>query len=115
MHADKSFTSDQVFDSLVGSSIGKSTVYRIIASLAEAGILRRERDGDEGKYTYQLIECKGCHEHLHLKCRECGKLVHLDEKISSSLGESLKSAVGFSLDESTMLYGKCESCLEVKR
>ena len=109
-HSDKSFTPDQVFDGVSDSGIGKSTVYRITASLAEAGILRRERDGGGGKYTYQLIKCGDCHEHLHLKCRECGKLVHLDEKLSHALGASLKSNAGFSLDESTLLYGRCESC-----
>ena len=104
-HADKSFTPDEVYEGVCFAGIGKSTVYRITASLAEAGILRRERDGRGGKCTYQLIQCHDCHEHLHLKCRECGRLVHLDESISTALGESLKSTIGFSLDESTMLYG----------
>ena len=103
---DKSFTADQVFASLEG--IGKSSVYRIIAALADEGILKREQDGR--KCAYRLPAYSGCHEHLHLKCRECGRLLHLDEEISHALEDKLKSSVGFSLDESTLLYGKCESC-----
>ena len=107
---DESFTAEEVFLCLSGS--GHSSVYRIIATLAEEGVLKREQEGRKTKY--RLPACEGCHEHLHLKCRECGRLVHLDEEISHALENKLRESIGFSLDESALLYGKCESCKAAK-
>lgn len=109
-HSDESFTLDRVCEALCPSGIGKSSVYRIAATLAEDGILKRTQDGSGGKSSYQLMECGGCREHLHLKCRECGRVVHLDEEISHALEERLISTAGFRLEQSAMLYGRCEEC-----
>ena len=114
-HPDESFTLDRVYEGVCGSGIGKSSVYRIAATLAEEGVLRKEPDGEGGRMSYQLIGCSECHEHLHLKCRECGRLVHLDEEASHALEQRLISSAGFRLDESALIYGKCESCSSQSR
>ena len=109
-NADKSFTADELISEICDGGSGKSTVYRIIASLCEGGMLRKTQDGDNGKCSYQLIDCHSCHSHLHLKCRDCGKLVHLEGAVSRELERALRETQGFELDESTMIYGRCESC-----
>lgn len=113
-HPDKSFTLDSVIEALQGAGIGKSTVYRLASALTEEGILRKARDGIGRKSTYQLVDCHDCHSHFHLKCRMCGRLVHLDEELSHRLEERVMSEAGFLLDDSTLLYGRCESCSALK-
>ena len=38
-------------------------------------LLHIHRDGKTRRVTYQYIKFGGCSEHLHLKCKECGKCV----------------------------------------
>ena len=107
---DKSFTSDEIIAQLSDSGVAKSTVYRIISSLSEEGLLRKTQDGGNGKSSYLLMDCEGCRHHLHLKCLECGRLVHLEGGVSLELERTLKELQNFELDENTMLYGRCGGC-----
>ncbi|MBQ9070014.1 MAG: transcriptional repressor [Clostridia bacterium] len=89
---------------------GTSTVYRIVSELLSEGKVRRLSDGKTRHCTYQYIGSEECHSHLHLKCRDCGKLIHLDEEISHEFCDSVLSIGGFTLESGCMLFGKCESC-----
>ena len=111
-HSDRAFTLDEICDEMIEHAHGKSTVYRLVPKLVEAGCLRRIPDANTWKATYQFIGGKGCSEHLHLKCKGCGKLIHLDPEISHALGDALKKSRGFTLDESTLLFGRCKDCEE---
>ena len=56
-----------------------------------------------------------CLEHFHLKCIECGKLIHIDCNYMKSLDEHILQHHGFKVDNSrTVLYGICNSCNEKK-
>jgi len=52
-----------------------------------------------------------CHKHLHLKCKGCGRLIHLDEKISHEFEESVLNIGGFAIEEGTLLLGTCVECI----
>ena len=115
MHADKSFTSDQVFDGLVGSSIGKSTVYRILSDMLKEGKIKKISSQSSRKVSYQYIDCRGVSEHLHLKCKDCGIIIHLDEATSEMLKENIMAAGSFLLDGDELLFGRCEGCREERK
>ena len=52
-----------------------------------------------------------CDAHLHLKCVDCGRLIHLDEDVSDALQSDLLRAAGFTVDgRSTTIYGTCAAC-----
>lgn len=56
-----------------------------------------------------------CREHYHLKCTECGKLIHAECKFLSELSAHIYNEHGFKVDGSrTVLYGVCGDCLKRK-
>lgn len=95
-----------------GQNIGIATVYRYLDKLVNKGIIRKYFLDDKSGACYQYVE-KGekCHEHFHLKCIECGALIHLDCSYFKSLNEHILCHHGFKVDNSrTVLYGRCENC-----
>jgi len=94
--------------------IGRTTIYRQLDKLTEAGSLRRYiTDGFSGA-CYQLIgNAVKCDSHLHLKCEVCGELQHLECDVLDELGRHMFSEHDFKVDAlKTVLYGKCGACLE---
>lgn len=108
-NADKSYTLEDICSHITEGGHGNSTVYRLVSELVANGCIRRLSDGKTRHCTYQYVGDEECRGHLHLKCRDCGRLIHLDEGISHDLCDVLLAS-GFSLDGGSMLFGKCQSC-----
>ena len=52
-----------------------------------------------------------CCRHLHLKCADCGKLVHLECPNSIELLRHIYEEHNFSIDsKKSVLYGRCRDC-----
>ena len=110
---DKTFSVKEITDSICTThNIGKSTVYRLVAKLVDDGVLQR-MNGDDGKsvvYRY-TSEDSHCGSHFHLKCRQCGKFVHLECNIFNNVQQHIKTQHGFSIDsKKTVIYGTCSNC-----
>ena len=89
----------------------KSTVYRLVQRLVEAGEVKRMVMGNSRRFVYQLTDGEACHAHLHMQCRACGRLFHLEDTVSHALARQIAEAEGFSLCESdTILRGECAAC-----
>lgn len=108
---DVTYTPEGICDLVLVDGKGKSTVYRIISELVSEGVLRRIFDGKTRHVAYQYVGDEECHKHLHLKCKGCGKLIHMDEEISGEFENRIR-AVGFAIEEGTLLYGTCSDCIE---
>ena len=106
----ESFTIEQICERLLSDGRGKSTIYRLVSRLVEDGSVRKISDPRTRHVTYQYIHTGRCSEHLHLKCKECGKLVHLDEETTQIFESRIKSTSGFALDDGALLFGTCDSC-----
>ena len=104
------FTIEEICSALLTDGKGKSTVYRIVSTLVKEGVLRRISDAKTRRVTYQYVGYGHCSEHLHLKCKDCGRLIHLDEDISHLVEKEILKLKGFALDEGALLYGKCDKC-----
>lgn len=108
-------TADEMLKILeeMNSPVSKATLYRFLDVLVSTGNLRKYITAEGEKACYQYIdEEEGCHEHYHLKCIECGKLIHMEchhiEKITDHVLKEHK----FSVDPSRIvLYGICEECM----
>jgi len=108
---DKQLTAEDIFIALGKDAPGQSSVYRILSSMVEEGEVRRERSADGDGALYQYAENLGCGDHFHLKCTECGKVVHLRCHLSDELAHHILSDHGFIVDKGrSVLYGKCEKC-----
>lgn len=105
-----SYSLEHICELVLDGDSGKSTVYRIVSELVADGCLRRICDERTRRVTYQYMGSEECHNHLHLKCKGCGRLIHLDDKISRELEDSVRSAGGFSIDEGALLLGTCLDC-----
>lgn len=108
---DKSFSIEEICLEILPDGKGKSTVYRQISSLVKEGRLRRTNESNSRRIVYQYIdENSHCEGHLHLKCKECGTLIHLSRTASEILEDNILKSAGFSLDIGALLFGVCDSC-----
>ena len=90
---------------------GKSTVYRLMTHMVEEGRVRRLSAGHGRRFVYQIIEHESCHSHLHLKCVDCGRLLHLERELTEELTSKVRAEKSFSvLKEETVLFGICADC-----
>lgn len=96
------------------SAPGKSTVYRLITHLVEDGTVKKFSGEGSRKWSYQIVMGEHCDCHLHLKCMDCGKLIHLDESVSDELLDKVRTISDFSVnEEATVLFGRCGGCKEI--
>lgn len=94
-----------------GTAPDLSTVYRNLDHLCEQGLLKRQMQADR-TYAYQPLKADhSCASHLHMYCRNCGRLIHLNNNEMKQIQDLLAKDYGFSLDvESSRLIGLCPSC-----
>jgi Fur family transcriptional regulator, ferric uptake regulator len=67
------FDADQLIDDLkrAGFSVSRATVYRTLAKLVDAGLLRRLEIGPRMFYEHDY----GYPQHEHMVCEKCGKVI----------------------------------------
>ena len=114
-HADGALSMEEVADGLrsdLGDKApGKSTVYRLVNRLVEEGTVRRFSAEDSRSSLYQIVGDKNCHQHLHMKCTQCGKLMHMNDEQSEKIIEQIFGSSDFAVNqEQTTLYGSCAEC-----
>ncbi len=98
-----------------GNAVGTATVYRNLEKLVTEGKIRRYRLEEGGPACYQYIGDKECHEHFHLKCLNCGSVIHFECDYLTELNEHLLEHHDFHLDRTKIvLYGLCSKCKNVK-
>ncbi len=90
--------------------IPKSSVYRIVEALERDGELRVVGVSDKRERLYQISNRMSCPNHMHIRCVECGKTLHIDEKTSSEIEALLEEKFGYSDCFSTVFRGKCSEC-----
>ena len=78
---EKPQSADEIYRGLAasGKTSGRSSVYRQLNELSDAGEVRRFRadPGSEG-FIYQYVgNGQTCDRHFHLQCLACGKVEHL--------------------------------------
>ena len=114
-HCEQAFSVEDLIEGMrlaYGEKIpGTSTVYRLVTKLVDEGTVKRFVKGHSRHFVYQIVEGEDCRSHLHLKCIGCGKLLHLDEKISNELLNKVRDNSDFSVnEEETVLFGECSDC-----
>ncbi len=108
----ESFTVDELSKLLneSGISVGKTTVYRFLEALADKGEIKKLKTDDKKSTSYEILN-DGCNDHYHLKCVDCGKLIHADCEILNELANHFINEHNFTVDnKKTVIYGKCEKC-----
>jgi Fur family ferric uptake transcriptional regulator len=97
-----------------GRRVSRSTVYRTIASLEEAGLLRRvARTNDRDVYEHNY----GYPQHDHLICRQTGKLIEFQSPELDEILRKVAAEHGFRMEGHRLeVYGlSAEACRPKKR
>jgi Fur family ferric uptake transcriptional regulator len=90
-----------------GDSVGLTTVYRTLQSLADAGEVDVLRTS-EGEAVYR--RCSSGHHH-HLVCRSCGKAVEVEGPAVEKWADSVAAEHGYvEVDHTIEITGTCADC-----
>ena len=109
-NSENSYTIEEIVSKLAHKGIGKSTVYRLMTQLVEEKKIRKSA-GEGRQFLYRITADEGCRHHLHLQCKDCGTVLHLDEETSHALLAGVNAARDFLVsEEDTVLMGRCSSC-----
>src|SRR5262245_3786522 len=98
-----------VAEVLVPQGFDKSTLYRCLVALADAGLLARLDAGDHAWRFELRDESHAAADHPHFVCVDCGTVTCLPDvevKISSAKGQ--KRALGHVTE--VFLKGHCKDC-----
>lgn len=91
-----------------GDSVGLTTVYRTLQSLADAGEVDVLRTND-GEAVYR--RCSTGDHHHHLVCRVCGKAVEVEGPAVEKWADSVAASHGFvDVDHTVEIFGTCAEC-----
>lgn len=91
-----------------GDTIGLATVYRTLATLAEADQVDMIRTR-EGEARYRL--CSSEDHHHHLVCRQCGHTVEVDGPAVEEWASDIADAHGYTGVTHTLeVFGVCSDC-----
>ena len=114
-NTDKQMTASYIADSLLEKGVGKSTSFRQIKELLSEGVLLRYR-GEGKNVVYQYAgKNRGCDKHFHLKCVDCGRVVHLYCDHIDELKEHITKDHDFLISPmNSPLYGVCGECRRSK-
>lgn len=94
------------------SEVNITTIYRYLDKLAGDGTVIRYVAEKGSQAVYQYVE-RGhhCEEHLHLKCVECGRIIHLECAFMAEISGHILEDHGFALQcKNSILYGVCKEC-----
>ncbi|MET9023191.1 transcriptional repressor [Actinopolymorpha sp. NPDC004070] len=91
-----------------GDNVGLTTVYRTLASLADAGQVDAIRT-DDGETVYR--RCATARHHHHLVCRSCGHTVEVEGPAVERWAEGVAAEAGFvDVTHTLEVFGTCASC-----
>lgn len=96
-----------------GRRVSRSTVYRALAQMEEAGLLRRvARSNDREVYEHDY----GYPKHDHFICKKCGVLIEFQNPELSSILETLAREHGFRMESHRLeAHGLCANCCRPTR
>jgi Fur family ferric uptake transcriptional regulator len=103
------FDADQLIDDLKrdGFRVSRATVYRTLAKLVDAGLLRRLAVGPRTFYEHDY----GYPQHEHLYCQQCGKMIEFQTPAIEALIQEVCAQNGFQSNGHTfVIQGVCSEC-----
>ena len=116
LHKEHSFSAYDVNEYMQqqGNQVNLTTIYRNLDKLTECGIIMKYKTAEEECCRYQCVKPQArCHEHIHMQCRECGKILHMECEFMEEITKHLYDHHKFLLDCSgSVLMGLCADCAE---
>jgi len=112
---ERHFSLDELYEKVreKNENIGRSTVYRTLKLLCEAGIAREVEFGDKiTRYEHAL----GHEHHDHLVCVNCGRFYEVSDGKIEELQNKMAEQYGFKpVRHRLEIFGVCRQCREKAR
>lgn len=92
--------------------IGLATIYRTLQLFEETGLVYK-LNFDDGRYRYELMSHNKneIHQHHHLICKKCGKIIEVKEDLMNSLEEIIEKQYNFEIKDHVVKFtGICGQC-----
>ncbi|MFZ5965987.1 MAG: Fur family transcriptional regulator [Bacillota bacterium] len=90
--------------------IGLATVYRTLQLLDELGVISKI-NFDDGCCRYELNTHEDDHQHHHLICQKCGKVIEVEVDLLEALEEEIERNYNFQIsDHKVKFFGFCSNC-----
>jgi Fur family ferric uptake transcriptional regulator len=105
-------TAEELYDAVkvVCPEIGLATVYRTVLLLEELKVLCK-LDLSDGCSRYELIHEEENHQHHHLVCTNCGKVIEVEGDLLETLESTIEEKYKFLIkNHSVKFFGLCSDC-----
>jgi Fur family ferric uptake transcriptional regulator len=90
--------------------IGLATVYRTMQMFEEVGLVYKH-NFDDGRSRYELNHHNEYHQHHHLICVGCKKVIEVEEDLLEQLESSIEKKYNFKINNHNVkFFGYCEKC-----
>ena len=102
-------TPDEVYAEVrsQASAVNVSTIYRTLEVLEELGLVRHAHLSDRAPTYHSVTD----HEHFHLVCRNCHRVVSVDPGVVAPFAAQLREEQGFVIDVGHLaIFGECVEC-----
>jgi len=103
------FDAEQLIDEMkrAGFQVSRATVYRTLAKLVDAGLLRRLELGPRMFYEHDY----GYPQHEHMYCQKCGRVIEFQEPALDQIIRSVCQQQNFQTSGHTFIIrGVCDDC-----
>jgi Fur family ferric uptake transcriptional regulator len=103
------FDAEQLIDAMkqAGFAVSRATVYRTLAKLVDAGLLRRLELGPRMYYEHDY----GYPQHEHMYCQRCGKVIEFQDPALDKLIRQVCQQHNFQTSSHTFIIrGMCSDC-----
>ncbi|HOW65469.1 MAG TPA: transcriptional repressor [Candidatus Paceibacterota bacterium] len=109
-------TPKQIAEAVGRRTCDLATVYRCMTLFEQMGLVHRVDFGD-GLARFEIADDDPSgHHHHHLLCRQCDRIVKLDDCILGEVESSLASHYGFvEIQHRLEFFGICPDCQQARR
>ena len=80
--------------------LGIATVYRTLVIFDKMNIVHK-LDFDDNRYRYEIIRDDDKHQHHHLLCKQCGKIIEVEEDYLETLEQVIEEKYKFKITRKT--------------
>jgi Fur family transcriptional regulator, ferric uptake regulator len=111
---DEHLSPEEIYDLIkdIYPEMGLATIYRTLQLFEEIGLVYK-LNFDDGCYRYEILSPndKEVHQHHHLICKKCGKIIEVKEDLMNSLEEIIEKQYNFEIKNHMVKFtGICSQC-----
>lgn len=116
---DKHLSTEDIYNIIqnVNPKIGIATIYRTLLIFEDIGLVYRH-NFDDGFQRYEILSphSSEVHQHHHLLCKQCGKIIEVKEDLMNSLEEIIEKQYNFEiLNHEVKFTGICAQCRDKEK